>query len=202
MEVNVQLSSAAIALLISLEAAHPTIYVDDYGDMNIGVGHYMPQKKATPHLIQVVGDGRAANLKTLKLSSTEIIDLMMLDCGVKCKGLEKEVGHLDLAQHEKDALILFVFNIGMGSFEKKSGFKISNVRRYLLEKRPKIEIANQFKNFGRKDNKIERGLLKRRLVEAAVFLKDFDAVPKEYYKKFNVNIKEAESIFAIYLGAI
>lgn len=196
MGVNVELSSAAIALLISLEAAHPKIYVDAYGDMNIGVGHFMPQKKATPHLLQVVGESRASDLKNLKLSDSEINDLLLLDCGVKCKNLAADIGHLNLLTNEIDALILFTFNIGT------TGFRNSEVRKRLLNNRPKLEIADQFKNWGRVNNKIERGLLKRRLVEAAVFLKDFNAVPKDYYKKFNVNIKEAELIFATYLEAL
>lgn len=68
-----------------------------------------------------------------------------------------------LTQNEFDALASFVFNVGLGAFEK------SKLRR-LLKAGDKAGAANEFPRWNKAAGKVLPGLVTRRAAERALFL--------------------------------
>lgn len=77
---------------------------------------------------------------------------------------EREVraARTDLTQGQFDALVSFVFNLGAGKF------KTSTLRKYVLS-RSFILAAQEFGKWINAGGKPERGLIRRRAAEAALF---------------------------------
>lgn len=70
-----------------------------------------------------------------------------------------------LTQDEFDALVDFVFNLGVGDFAKSSLLRLINLRKF-------SEAAAEFDKWDHSGGKIVQGLLRRREAENALFLKD------------------------------
>jgi len=68
-----------------------------------------------------------------------------------------------LTQNQFDALVSFVFNIGIGAFQK------STLLRYINEQRSINSIISQFKRWNRGGGGILKGLVKRREIEAELY---------------------------------
>lgn len=72
---------------------------------------------------------------------------------------------IKLTQNEFDALVSFVFNIGISAFNK------STVRKMILAG-DMVAAGNAFGMWIKNDGKIMKGLIRRRASEKALFLKD------------------------------
>lgn len=70
--------------------------------------------------------------------------------------------HVDLNQHQFDALVSFVFNVGQGNFAKSTLKKLINARRYDL-------AAKQFDRWRFAKRKVMPGLVRRRAEERKLF---------------------------------
>lgn len=77
---------------------------------------------------------------------------------------EDAVNNLGLEQHEFDAVVSLVFNIGIGAFAK------SAIRKLIVAKAAKKDIAAQFAEWKFAGGKANKGLVNRRAKEAALFL--------------------------------
>jgi lysozyme len=69
----------------------------------------------------------------------------------------------DLTQGQWDALISFLFNLGIGSFIK------STLRKRILEDVNHDDIPNQFRSWNKADGKVLPGLVRRREWEAQMY---------------------------------
>lgn len=68
-----------------------------------------------------------------------------------------------LTDHQKGALVSFVYNLGRGTFSKSTLLK-------LLNKGEMTEAAEQFERFVKANGKVMKGLVRRRAYERYVFL--------------------------------
>ncbi len=70
---------------------------------------------------------------------------------------------VDLTQNKFDALVIFVYNIGDGAFEKSTMLKLLNNKSYLA-------AADQFDVWNHVGGKVNAGLTNRRAAEKKLFL--------------------------------
>lgn len=87
--------------LIEEEGIHRTVYADPVGLLTVGVGHLVtPQDKL-----------RAGQ----RISEARVAKLLEQDLQKASKAVDELVGDLPLYQHEYDALVDLVFNVGPGN---------------------------------------------------------------------------------------
>jgi lysozyme len=72
-------------------------------------------------------------------------------------------------QSQFDAMVSFVFNVGIGNLEAKTGFRGSSLLRLFNEGRIE-EAADQFARWNKVKGVISRGLIRRREAERELFL--------------------------------
>ena len=125
------------------EALRLNAYLDAVGVWTIGYGHTKTAKKG------------------MTITEAEAEKLLVDDL----KTAEEEINshNLPLKQHQFDALVSFVFNVGVGNF-----------RRSTLLKRLKAnpndpDIANQFKRWVYGGGKVLPGLVRRRNEEVKLY---------------------------------
>ncbi len=70
---------------------------------------------------------------------------------------------VDLTQHEFDALVDFVFNLGAGAFQRSTMLRLLNAGNH-------VAAADQFQLWDRAGGQVVAGLLRRRLAEKQEFL--------------------------------
>ena len=70
---------------------------------------------------------------------------------------------VNLTQNQRDALVSFCFNVGIGAFHKSTLLRVLNQGNY-------SEAANQFMRWNRAGGKIVQGLNNRREAERKLFL--------------------------------
>jgi lysozyme len=142
---GLKVSEQGIRLIISHEAWRRESYNDGYGFWTIGVGH----TRTKPKRGQRISDG-------------EVWRLFVEDLRIVEKDIERLV-KVRLEQHEYDALVSFIFNIG------GSKFKTSTLLR-LLNENKKQEAAAQFARWRMSAGQVSNGLIRRRADEARTFL--------------------------------
>lgn len=84
------------------------------------------------------------------------------------ESIEKELSAIisvDLNQNQMDAIISFVFNVGVGNFRSSTLYRRIQAKRF-------DDVPNQMKRWIYCRNKILNGLVKRREVEAKLFMED------------------------------
>ncbi len=129
--------------LMEMEGLRLDAYVDAAGVWTIGYGH-------TKNVRQ--GD---------KISEYWAKELLMQDLAE----VEKQVKALGVAktQGQLDALVSFAFNLGIGNLKR------STLLKCIKEQRSMREIKRQFMRWVYADNKILKGLQRRRAWEAKRF---------------------------------
>lgn len=135
-------SKAGIELIKSLEGLKLVAYRCSAGVPTIGYGHTKGVK---------MGDTCTAEQAEKWLREDLSIS-------------EDAVNNLGLEQHEFDAVVSLVFNIGI------SAFRGSTIRKLIVAKAAKKDIAAQFAEWKFAGGKANKGLINRRAKEAALFL--------------------------------
>ncbi len=82
--------------------------------------------------------------------------------------------------NEKEAIISFIFNVGIYQFKE------SSVYRH-LKNNNKIEVCNSLIKYVKSFNKVELGLKRRRLTECALFMDDTNFDDFYHFKTLNFN---------------
>lgn len=72
--------------------------------------------------------------------------------------------NLNLRQGQFDALVSFIFNLGIGAFNR------STLKKKILSGAPDTEIVAEFKKWNKAGGKVLQGLVKRRAEEAATWM--------------------------------
>jgi lysozyme len=141
-----KISSAGIDLIQRFESCRFQAYQDEKGVWTIGWGHTGPDV----HEGDRITEDRADEL---------------LDCDLDWA--ERAVRHnvsVIINQHEFDALVSLVFNIG------PSAFSSSTLLRLLNSREPRAPIAAEFMRWVKIGDKVSEGLRLRRAAEMEWFL--------------------------------
>lgn len=132
-------------------------YLDSAGLSTIGVGHLI-MTPVDAHLTEVTGkDPR----NVFRLTDEQVNILLKADVSVFEKALN-ELIKVDLTQNQFDALVAFVFNIGVGAFKKSTILKRINDKKF-------DEAADEFLKWTNAGGKFVAGLAVVRFAEKAIF---------------------------------
>jgi lysozyme len=119
---------------------------------------YMP----TPNDVPTIGYGSTRGV-TMGDTCTESEALQMLKEDVsEAEGCVSMAVDVDLTQHQFDALVSLVFNIGCGAFRGSTLLKLLNAGDYAA-------AQQQFGRWNKQAGKVLNGLTRRREAEAALF---------------------------------
>ncbi len=138
-------SKSGLQLTENFEGCRLTAYQDDGGVWTLGYGH-----------TRMVHEGSVC-------TQAQAVAWLMDDVQ-NAAGAVNRLVTVTLTQDEFDALVDFVFNLGVGNFAKSTLLR-------LLNKGDFAGAADQFDLWDHDDGKIVQGLLRRRLAEE----KEFDA---------------------------
>lgn len=142
-EDNMKTSKAGIELIKKYEGLRLASYVDSSGVWTIGYGH--------------TGDVKMGDV----ITKEEAERLLIQDLSVA----ENEINRygLNLCQNQFDALVSFVYNVGIGNFRK------STLLKKLQADPNDPTIADEFKRWIYAGGKVLQGLVKRRSDEARLY---------------------------------
>lgn len=137
-------SDKGIALIKKYEGCRLKAYKCPAGVWTIGYGH-----------TRGVVEGQAI--------TQEIADQLLRE---DVAPVEKQINALgiNLRQGQFDALVSFIFNLGIGNFNS------STLKRKILAKSPDREIQAEFLKWNKAAGKVLPGLVKRREDEAALWI--------------------------------
>lgn len=121
------------------------VYLDGGGVPTIGVGH-------TTHVYE-----------GMPTASEEQVDKWLTEDLCVAESAVNSFVHQKLTQNEYDALVSFIFNIGVTAFKNSTLLK-------LLNKGDKTGAAAQFLRWNQDNGKVVDGLTKRRVREKTLFL--------------------------------
>ena len=107
-----KISEQGIKLLIDREAKRNAVYLDSVGVPTVGVGHTGPDV----HMGDVWSDER--------IMATFRADLERFEKAVN------DAVHVELEQHQFDALVSFAFNVGIGAFSSSTLVKRINAKDF------------------------------------------------------------------------
>lgn len=117
-----------------------------------------------PGKVRTIGYGSTRYAKVFdEISHATALELLQVDVAHAEHVVERLVA-VPLNQHQFDALISFVYNVGAGNFARSTLLKHLNAERY-------AHAAEEFKRWTYAGGLSLRGLAKRREAERALFLK-------------------------------
>ena len=140
-------SDKGIEQIKSFEGFRSMPYQDVVGKWTVGYGHLM-----------IPGDGTVQGSPITMGQATELLrkDLHTAEQAVNSCGVELE-------QNEFDALVSFVYNLGVGAFQRSTLLK-------LLKTGNKVAASGEFPKWAMAGGKEVPGILKRRRAEQDCFL--------------------------------
>lgn len=145
-------------MLTKWEGKRNEPYADSAGLPTIGVGHLLTKDELTSGKILILGMASKYHdgLSDLEIDKLLSQDLAGAEGAVNC-GVESP-----LSQHQFDALVSFVFNVGRQAFFGSTLRKALNHRKYL-------EVPVQLRRWNRSGGKVVAGLVNRRENEIKLF---------------------------------
>lgn len=140
-------SDKGIEQIKSFEGFRSMPYQDVVGKWTVGYGHLM-----------IPGDGTVQGSPITMGQATELLrkDLHTAEQAVNSCGVEFE-------QNEFDALVSFVYNLGVGAFQRSTLLK-------LIKTGNKVAASGEFPKWSMAGGKEVPGILKRRRAEQDCFL--------------------------------
>jgi lysozyme len=114
----VRASDSGIEFLQRFEGFVPTIYLDAAGLPTIGYGHLLTEEEQ-----------RAQTFAGRALTKTEATELLREDVGKAERAIDALVT-VPLKQHQYDALVAFVFNVGKAAFTRSTLRRRLNAGEY------------------------------------------------------------------------
>ena len=137
-------SGKGLALTEQFEGCRLTAYQDQVGVWTIGYGHTGPEVCAA-----------------MTITAEDAEALLARDVSNAAASVNKTV-QVDLTQEEFDALVDFVFNLGVGAFAGSTLLRLLNAGEFAA-------AAAQFALWDRAGGAVVAGLLRRRQAETALF---------------------------------
>lgn len=157
-------SDDGIRTLIDSEGSESTVYMDQAGLPTIGVGHCMTQSEVSSGKIEL-SDGSIIDLRNNRISKRNITRLLRDDLISREAAVNKLV-KVPLEQSQFDALVHFVFNVGVGGFKNSTLLKKLNNGSYNAVP-DEIRKWNIVTVGGKKQ--VSNGLANRREVECSMW---------------------------------
>ncbi len=154
------ISKFGLELLKKFEGFKGEVYFDPIGIRTIGYGHVVSKK--------------TDSIPT-KISELEATRILKEDIRVREVQLEELVSVV-ISQWERDALLSFVFNVGVENFRN------STMRR-LLNTNDKTAAGREFEKWVYAGGQKLAGLLKRRAIESILFLGASENTIKYFLEK-------------------
>jgi lysozyme len=137
-------SGKGLALTEQFEGCRLTAYQDQVGVWTIGYGH--------------TGSEVCAGMT---ITPEDAQALLARDVS-NAAAFVNQIVQVDLTQEEFDALVDFVFNLGVGAFERSTLLRLLNAGEFAA-------AAAQFALWDRAGGAVVAGLLRRRQAETALF---------------------------------
>ncbi len=151
---GLQLSARGASFIGAWEGFRATVYDDPAGHCTIGFGHLV-------HLGRCTSADRA---RWGTISRERGLALLRSDAGTAAAGLRSRLAGTRLSQTEFDALVSFVYNIGLG------GFDSSSVKRDLLARPPRYDLVpGHLRLWVYSGGQVLCGLHRRRISEGRLF---------------------------------
>lgn len=138
-----KISDAGLSLIKQFEGFRANAYLCSAGVPTIGYGHTRGVK---------LGD----------VCTPEEAEAWLREDVEAAERCVNQTVAVPLTQHEFDALVSFVFNLGCGNFRKSTLLKLLNEGRH-------DEAAMEFRRWDRAGGVVLAGLTKRRLAEQRLF---------------------------------
>jgi lysozyme len=155
---TLRLSLASAVFLVEQEDWRTVVYDDVAGNPTIGVGHLLTKSELTSGKIYLK---KHAIKWSQGLKDVDVMLLLAQDVAER-EAVINELVTVPLAQHQFDALLLFVFNIGREAFAKSTLLRLLNVGAY-------AEVTSQLHRWIYARGKPVEGLKVRRATEAALW---------------------------------
>ena len=147
-----RLSDAGARFIAEFEGFRSTLYNDPAGHCTIGYGH-------------LVHKGRCNGSEPAEfrrgITRERALELLKADAASAAAAVERSV-RVPLKQHQRDALISFVFNVGAGNFERSTLLRELNAGRY-------DAVPAQLNRWVNAGGRRLEGLVRRRQAEGALF---------------------------------
>ena len=137
------ISERGIKLLKDFEGFRTHAYQDSVGVWTIGYGH---TKGVTPNMVISTAEGEEMLVEELKEYENYVDDLVKVP----------------LDQHQYDALVSWVYNLGPTNFRSSTMLRVLNEGKY-------EEVPNQIRRWNKAGGKELDGLTRRRNAEAEMF---------------------------------
>ena len=159
-----KMSSKGIRTLIDSEGSINTIYDDQAGLPTIGVGHLLKKSELSSGKIEL-SDGTIIDLRKGKISDRSVERLLADDLIPREKAVYNMVD-VEIEQEQFDALVHFVFNVGIGAFRKSTLLKRVNSGNF-------DSVPDEFRKWNivtvRGKKQVSKGLANRREVECSMW---------------------------------
>lgn len=141
---KMRVSQVGLDLIKSFESFSPVAYICPAGKRTIGYGH-------------VIRPGETFG----RIDEDRALELLAHDCGIAETFINATTPNLN--QNEFDALVSFVFNVGVGAYD-------TSTLKKLLKAGGKGAAADEFLKWDHVHGEVLAGLTRRREAERAMFL--------------------------------
>jgi lysozyme len=155
---KLRINDDGLTVLEEFEGRRPHAYDDGAGNLTIGIGHKFTQEELDSGLVQINGekvDWRDG------LSDRQINRLAAQDMQVAADAVRTNV-RVPLNQQQFNALVSFVFNVGVGAFKSSGALKA-------LNNGDETSFLKRLQLWNKSGGSVSSGLQKRRAFEAAMF---------------------------------
>lgn len=155
---KLHLSLPGAASLIEAEDWCNKVYPDSDKNLTIGVGHLLSRSELSSG--KVIIRDRAIKWQS-GLTDVEVMHLLVQDVATREETINRLVT-VALFQHQFDALLMFVFNIGEEAFANSTLLRLLNQGGYSA-------VPGQLRRWVHAGGKVSKGLKARREKEVAVW---------------------------------
>ncbi|MFA6060819.1 MAG: lysozyme [Taibaiella sp.] len=152
------ISENIIDKLILWEGSKNLPYKDSGGKLTIGVGHLLTKSELSSGNVFI--DGKSVRY-VKGITDEQIRKLLKQDLAIRDYALTKLV-KVSLTQNQFDALLSFVFNVGIDAFKHSNLLELLNNGFY-------DAIPAQLKRWNKCGGKVDKGLTNRRRYEISLF---------------------------------
>ncbi len=149
-----KLSKKGARFIATFEGFRSELYDDPAGHCTIGCGHLVHHGRC---------DGSEPAEFRRGITRERALELLLEDAAQAADAVNGSV-HVPLNQHQFDALVSFVFNVGVGAFGESTLLKKLNEGRYQ-------DVPKQLERWVKAGGRTLEGLVRRRKAEGELFAK-------------------------------
>jgi len=158
-----QISKNGMKLIEMFENREYEAYLDSGGELTVGVGHLLTKgEKYSGKIVAEDSNGELYYVRyDRRLNDTEVDNILRYDLSIAEDVINSKV-KVKLTQYQYDALVSFVFNVGVQAFKDSTLLKVLNNKDY-------DGVPIQMRRWIRDNGLIIGGLITRRNNEIKVW---------------------------------